>query len=120
MTSPEAHWRAMLAQGQLVLQRTRDGRAIFPPRVAAPGSGDDALEWFASTGTGSVYSFSWVQQRPPKAPYNVALIDLDDGVRVMSRVENVTPDTLHIGLQVEAVIDQSGEAPLLLFRPVGA
>ena len=120
MTSPEAHWRAMLAEGQIVLQRTSDGRAIFPPRVAAPGSGDDALEWFTAKGTGQVYSFSWVQQRAPKEPYNVALIDLDDGVRLMSRVENVTPDTLQIGLRVEVFIDQAGEAPLLLFRPAGA
>lgn len=116
MTSPEAHWRAALAQGQLLLQRAPNGSAIFPPRLAAPGTGE-ALEWFEASGKGNVYSLSWIQRKPPAEAYHVALIDLDEGARLMSRVEDVTPETLSIGMRVEAFVDQDGEAPLLLFRP---
>lgn len=115
MTGPEMQWREALAQGRLLLQRAPDGNVIFPPRLAAPGTGD-TLEWFEASGGGSVYSLSWIQRKPPALPYHVALIDLDEGARLMSRVEGVTPETLAIGMRVEAFVDRGGEAPLLLFR----
>lgn len=118
MTSPATHWREALADGRLLLQRTGDGTAIFPPRLAAPGSGADDLEWIEASGHGTVYTLSWVQRRPPAEPYNVVLVDLDEGARLMSRVEGVTPETLRIGQRVTAFIDGSGEEPLLLFRAV--
>ncbi|KQM21042.1 Zn-ribbon domain-containing OB-fold protein [Novosphingobium sp. Leaf2] len=117
MTSPEAHWREALAQGRLLLQRAPDGSVVFPPRLAAPGTGD-ALEWFEASGAGSVYSLSWIQRKPPAPAYHVALIDLDEGSRLLSRVEGVTPETLAIGMRVEAFVDQGGDVPLLLFRAV--
>lgn len=117
MTGPEAHWRAALAEGRLLLQRTPDGAVVFPPRLAAPGTGE-APEWFEASGRGSVYTLSWISRKPPAEPYHVALIDLDEGARLMSRVEGVTPETLRIGMKVEAYVDRSGEVPLLLFRPV--
>jgi len=113
---PEAYWRAALAEGRFLLQRTGDGRAVFPPRIAAPGSGSDALEWIEASGMGTVYSLSWVQQRPPEPPYNVVLVDLDEGARLMSRVEGAQPDTLRIGQRVSAYIGTDGDAPILLFR----
>ncbi|KMS50538.1 hypothetical protein V474_06905 [Novosphingobium barchaimii LL02] len=116
MTSPASHWREALAQGRFLLQRAGDGSAIFPPRLAAPGSGTDDLEWIEASGLGTVYTLSWVQRRPPAEPYNVALIDLDEGARLMSRVEGMTPETLRIGQRVSAFIDSSGEQPVLLFR----
>ncbi|MEE4452780.1 Zn-ribbon domain-containing OB-fold protein [Novosphingobium resinovorum] len=114
---PEAHWRGALAEGRLLLQRAPDGSAVFPPRLAAPGTGAP-LEWFEASGRGRVYTLSWISRKPPAEPYHVALIDLDEGARLMSRVEGVTPETLAIGMRVEAFVDHDGEAPLLLFRPV--
>jgi uncharacterized OB-fold protein len=117
MSSPETQWRAALAQDRLLLQRGPGGDAVFPPRLASPGSGEP-LEWLEATGLGEVYSFSWISRKPPLDPYHVALIDLDEGARLMSRVDGVDPDTLSIGMRVRAFVDHSGEAPLLLFRPV--
>ncbi|WP_103730880.1 Zn-ribbon domain-containing OB-fold protein [Novosphingobium sp. HII-3] len=117
MSSPEAQWRAALAEGRLLLQRAPDGRVVFPPRLAAPGTGE-VLEWFEASGRGTVYTLSWVNRKPPAEPYNVALIDLDEGARLMSRVEGVTPATLAIGMRVDAFVDQAEGAPLLLFQPV--
>jgi uncharacterized OB-fold protein len=116
MISPASHWRDALAQGRFVLQRQPNGTAIFPPRLAAPGNGKQDLEWIEASGLGRVYTLSWVQRRPPAEPYNVVLIDLEEGARLMSRVVDVTPETLRIGQRVTAFVDDSGEEPLLLFR----
>lgn len=117
MSSPEAHWRAALAEGRFLLQRAPNGSAVFPPRMAAPGSGE-ALEWFEASGRGTVYTHSWINRKPPAQPYNVVVVELAEGARLMSRVEGVTPETLAIGMAVEAFVDVAGETPLLLFRPV--
>lgn len=119
MSGPEAEWRAALAQGRFLVQRAPDGAAVFPPRVASPGGGDEALEWFEPSGRGTVYTFSWIQRRPPAEPYNVAIIELEEGVRLMSRVENVDPATLAIGMPVEAFVGSRDDEPILLFRPAG-
>jgi uncharacterized OB-fold protein len=117
MTSPATHWREALVQGRFLLQRQRNGAVIFPPRLAAPGDGAQDLEWIEASGLGRVYTLSWVQRRPPAEPYNVALIDLDEGARLMSRVVDVTPETLRIDQRVAAFVDRSGDEPVLLFRP---
>jgi uncharacterized OB-fold protein len=108
-------WRRALSEGLILLQRVdgENGALVFPPRVTAD---DGEVQWVPSQGLGTVYSITIVRPRPPEAPYNVALIDLDEGVRMMSRVEGLPPEDVHIGMRVRAEIVQ-GEDPLLLFRP---
>ena len=102
-----------------MLQRAiSSGTVFFPPRIAEPGSGDTDLEWIETMGMGTVYSLTWVSQRPPAEPYNVVLIDLDEGARLMSRVDGATPDTLRIGSRVRAQIIEEAAAPLLIFTPL--
>ena len=100
-----------------MLPREADsGRYIFPPRVAAPGSGA-SWEWSEASGRGTVYSVSIVHPRPPEQPYNVVLVDLAEGPRLMSRVEGVAPDAVTIGMAVTARIAITADGPLLLFDP---
>lgn len=114
--SPETVWREALAEGRLMLQRTRSGGAIiFPPRLMEPGSGDDDLEWIEASGLGTVYSVTIIHPKPPAATYNVVLVDLDEGARLMSRV--VGDGAVTIGLRIRAMIDRNGDEPLLLFEP---
>jgi uncharacterized OB-fold protein len=116
---PEAIWRDALAQGRFLLQRAESsGTVFFPPRISEPGSGDTDLEWIEASGMGTVYSMTVVSQKPPALPFNVVLVDLDEGARLMSRVDGVTPDSLHIGMRVRAKIIQEGDAPLIVFTPV--
>ena len=114
MTSPETYWREALADGRLLLQRaTGSGATFFPPRMIEPGTGETDIEWIEASGLGTVYSVTIINQKPPAEPYNVVLVDLDEGPRVMSRVEgSVAPP---IGLRVRARIDQ-GDEPILLFE----
>jgi uncharacterized protein len=55
----------------------------------------------ASAPTGVVYATT-VVHRPDEDPYNVCLVDLDEGARVMGRVEGLAPTDVTIGLRVQA------------------
>ena len=117
MSGPSAEWDVALAEGRFLLQRPVGGGAtVFPPRAFAPGTGAE-LEWFEASGHGTVYSATWIQRKPPEPPYNVVLVDLAEGTRMMGRVEGVTPETLQIGMAVKARII-AGESPMIVFDPV--
>lgn len=116
---PSARWREALGEGRFLIQRSRrDGSHVFPPRVAAPGSGADDLEWVEAKGLGTVHSVTVVRPRPPAEPYAIVLVDLDEGVRMMSRVEGVAPEEVAIGMRVRARIAASEGGPLLVFDPL--
>lgn len=119
--SPERQHFDWLRQGRLRLQVcTSCDRAIFYPRSLCPLCGQPGLEWRDATGRGTVHSTT-VVRRPAKAggDYNVALIDLDEGVRMMSRVDGVDPDRVAIGDRVQArILPAEGEGdPLAVFVP---
>jgi len=99
-----------------MLQRSHaSGNYVFYPRVAEPVTGARDLEWVEASGRGTVHATTVVRARPPQPPYNVALVDLDEGPRVMSRVEGISPDAVHIGMKVQARIGQQDDKPILLF-----
>ncbi|WP_059412247.1 Zn-ribbon domain-containing OB-fold protein [Cupriavidus basilensis] len=105
---------ASLARGSFVMPRCADcGRWHFFPRVLCPHCGSDALAWQAPSGGATVYSTTTV--RRPEGDYNVSLIDLDEGPRMMSRVAGVAPDAVRIGMRVRARIAQEAAGPLLEF-----
>lgn len=114
---PEAHWRAALREGRFLLQRCGGGSYIFPPRTMAPGSGSDDLEWVVASGQGTVYSVTVISPKPPLEPYNVVLVDLAEGPRVMSRIEGIAAAEVKIGMSVQARIAADNGAPILLFDP---
>ena len=76
---PEAQFRAYLAQGRFMIQRSKStGAHVFYPRVAAPGTGEADLEWVEASGEGTVYATTVVRNRPEKGgDYNVAPGDED-------------------------------------------
>ena len=117
-THPEAEYRGHLAAGRFMLQRSRgNGGFVFPPRVAQPGSGATDLEWVEASGLGTVYSSTTVRQKPPAADYNVALIDLAEGPRMMSRVVGVSPGAATIGMPVRSRIVVENDVSLVEFYP---
>ncbi|HVX18241.1 MAG TPA: OB-fold domain-containing protein [Acidimicrobiales bacterium] len=75
------------------------------PRDFCPGCLGTDLEWRPSAGTGRVYAVT-VEHRPQdprladRAPYAVALIDLDDGIRMMANVVEVDPASVAVGASV--------------------
>jgi uncharacterized OB-fold protein len=86
--------------------------------VAEPLTGTTSLEWVESSGRGVVYATTVVRTKPPAEPYNVALIDLDEGPRLTSRVVGIAPGDVKIGMKVKAKIDVSAKPALLVFEPL--
>lgn len=116
VTSPEAHWRAALADGRFLIQRDmQDGRAFFPPRLAGPEG--QTLEWIEACGRGTVYSVTVIHPRPPQEPYDVVLVDLEEGARIMSRVSGIDPGDVTIGIPVTAQIATTDEGAQIVFHP---
>lgn len=100
-----------------MIQRVLEsGETIFYPRAVAPRTGE-ALEWVEASGRGVVYSTTVVRKRPPEPSYNVALIDLEEGPRMMSRVDGVAADAVRIGMVVQARIVTENELPMIVFEP---
>ncbi len=117
---PEAIFRAHLAEGRFMIQRSAStGFHVFYPRVMMPCSGEADLEWVEASGEGTVYATTVTRRRPEKGgDYNVALIDLAEGPRMMVRVTGIDPEAVTIGLKVRAKIDELNGAPAVLFEPV--
>jgi uncharacterized OB-fold protein len=113
---PEEEYRTHLAAGRFMLLRSRvTGKHLFYPRIAAPGTGCRELEWVAASGRGEVYATTVVRPKPPQSPYNVALIALSEGPRMMSRVEGIDPEEVRIGMAVQARIAVEEGSPLVVF-----
>jgi uncharacterized protein len=98
--SPLTTYQRHLDRGELAYQWSVDAnRAVFYPRVICPYTGSERLEWRLSAGLGTVYATTVTHPREG-APYNVALIDVDEGFRLMSRVEDIAPEDVRIGMRV--------------------
>ena len=80
-------------------------RPFWYPRDVCPGCLGHAIEWRPATGAGQVYAVS-VQhapgpgRRPDDGPYAVALVDLAEGVRVMTNVVGCPPEDVTVGMAV--------------------
>lgn len=116
-----------LADHKLLIQRCADCKTLrVPPR---PMCGNcQSLKWesIESTGRGTVYSFV-MPQYPPlpflQYPYVVALIELEEGVRIVSNLCDIEPAAIEVGLPVEVfyekfeAIPSGDELVLHQFRP---
>ena len=80
-------------------------RPFWYPREVCPRCLGDAIEWREASGTGEVHAVS-VQHRPgpmrdPAAgPYAVALVELTEGVRIMTNIVGCEPDAVTVGMAV--------------------
>jgi len=113
----DQQYRQALAQGHFQIQRcTACNQAVFYPRMICPHCGASALQWETPSGRGTVYSTTVVRRKAEAGgDYNVALIDLEEGVRMMSRVEGIAPDAVRIGMPVRAEVRQQQDQGLVVF-----
>ena len=105
--SPLAIFRSYCDKGQLAYQ-VSDEKAFFYPRLIAPGTGSTDFTWEVSKGMGTVYATTTLFPRGGK-PYDVSIIDLDEGFRMMSRVEGIDPLEVEIGTRVKVRMIPSSE-----------
>ena len=118
-------WESVRAHAMRLQRCNACGRWIFYPRGLCPHCFSDDLAWEPVAGTGVVHAFTIVHRHPSPAfqaaiPYVVALIELDEGARLLSNLVEVAPDpaAVRVGLPVEVVYDDiTPEVTLPKFRP---
>ncbi len=116
-------WAAAKERKFLIRHCNLCGRNHFYPRHYCPHCWSDHCEWRPASGHGRIYSYTVIHHNdaPPFSatlPYIVALIDLDENVRVTSNIVECTPEVVHVGMPVEVVFEHvSDEVTLPQFRP---
>ena len=114
---PALVYRRYLESGVLAFQRCAGcGEAVFYPRVLCPLCGGNDLTWETSSGRGVIYATTAVHRRDGD-PYNVVLVDLEEGFRMMSRVDGVPAERVEVGTRVMLRVDGEGDGPVPVFVP---
>jgi uncharacterized protein len=121
--TPETqHFWDGTARGELLLQRCRDCKTIyFPPQPFCPSCSSDDVEVVRASGRGSLSSYVINQRAAPgfEAPYVIAVVELEEGPRLLTNLVGVEPDPqlLPLDLPLEAVFESFGDVRLPFFRP---
>lgn len=116
LTAP--YWEAA-ARGELLLQECSDcGRCWHPPQPCCPSCQGFEYVWRPTQGGGVVYSFTIVHHAThlafnDKIPYLVALIELPEGVRIVSTVRNCPISEVRVGMPVRVMFRDSGAGIVL-------
>lgn len=117
-------WDAARAH-RLVLQHCQAcNKPIFYPRAACPHCGSERLGWQDASGKGKIYSFTTVLSNAPSPfiadmPYVVAVVELAEGVRMLSNIVQCDPQQLRCEQPVEVVFERlNDEFTLPKFRPL--
>lgn len=122
----EAYWEAAQENQLLVPECETCEATYFPPRVACPHCLSAETTLRESTGTGTVYSYSVVRGdlhpvMGDRAPYPIALVDLDDGPTLLSTLVDCDIDDIEVGMPVtvtyRALTEEDFRFPV--FEPVG-
>ena len=116
--SMSSQYQAALDAGQFHIQRCKAcAKAIFYPRELCPHCGSDQLAWEQPSGKGTVYSTTVIRRKAEAGgDYNVVLVDLAEGPRMMSRVEGLAPADVKIGMTVKAEVIQHNGKGLVVFK----
>jgi len=118
----QAAHQAALDDGRFLIQRcSACGKHVYFPRELCPHCGSDDLGWVQPEGRGTVHAVTTVRRKPEAGgDYNVSLVDLDEGVRLMSRVEGTAPSAVKIGQRVRARVAVTEGRGIVLFDLEGA
>ena len=115
-------WDGLKREELLIPRCLRCRQFHFYPRSICPHCFSDQLEWVKVSGRGTLYSYT-VCYKPAhpafvdSVPYNIAIVELDEGVRLMSSVV-CDHDALEVGMPLEVVFDQvTDEVIVPRFRP---
>jgi uncharacterized OB-fold protein len=115
-------WRAA-SEGVLLVPRCAEcDRTFWHPRPRCPYCGSRRVGWIPGSGRGTLHTFTVVRQSADpyfatRLPYAVGIVELDEGVRIMSNIVETPLQALRIGMRVEAIFEAAGaEIAIPLFR----
>jgi len=110
---------------ELTLQRCRNCGQLRNPSPICQKCLSMESEWVTVTGRGRLYTWVVVYQRyhpgfAQETPYNVAIVELDEGPRLVTNIIGCQNEALRIGMEVEVTFDDvTDEITLPRFRPMG-
>jgi hypothetical protein len=101
----EPFWEAA-RNGKLMIQYDPVVKKYqFYPRSISIFTGRKNLEWREVSGKGTLYSFTDIHVAPPGfedlAPYMIGVIELDEGVRMMTPLQGITMDDAQLGMRMK-------------------
>jgi uncharacterized OB-fold protein len=119
------YWAAA-ARGELLIQTCDScGNNQFYPRAVCTTCGQTP-RWLQASGDGTVYTFTIVRQHGmspfrEEVPYVIAMIDLAEGPRLMSRITDCDVDDVHVGMAVKAyLVPAAPDIGVHYWRPAAA
>jgi uncharacterized OB-fold protein len=114
-------------EGRLPIRRCRDcGKAHFYPRPFCPSCWSTNVVWEDASGRATLYTYSIIYQNdlppfPERIPYVAAVVDLEEGPRMMTNVVDCEFDALRVGMALEVTFRQeTDDITLPVFRPAVA
>jgi uncharacterized OB-fold protein len=109
---------------KLLIQRCDEClKFVMYPKLYCPYCLSPKLKWVNATGKGKIYSFSTVQSYAPTefagdVPYVVGIVELEEGVRMMSNIVEIPPEKVKCDMPVQVVFDDvTKEVTLPKFKP---
>ena len=113
----QMYWEG-LAQGELRIQRCDTcSRHVFYPRAICPHCFWDQLSWITATGKGTIYSYTVVHQAygpyADEVPFVIAIVELEEGVRMMTRIVGAPREQVTIGAPVHVTFVTPSEGVTL-------
>jgi uncharacterized OB-fold protein len=119
------YWEAARARRLLIRRCRACGEAHFYPRPFCPGCWSDDVAWEEASGRATLYTHSTVYRNdlPPfveRVPYVAAVVDLEEGPRMMTELVGTEPDDVRIGMPLAVEFrDLTDEVTVPVFRPAG-
>ena len=117
LTQP--YWDAAREHKLVVQQCNSCSHRLFPPGANCPKCGSADLAWTEMSGKGSIYTFT-IAHRPPhpvlaaQCPLAIAVIELDEGPRLMSNVVGCDPADLRVDLPVRVAFEPIDDSDIVL------
>lgn len=108
---------------ELMLMRCRScGVWRMPSRPRCPDCWSTETEWAKASGRGTLYSFGIMHQKFPgfadDVPYNYAVVELEEGPRIISNIVGTANEALRVDMPVRAVFDDvADDTTLVRFTP---
>lgn len=116
-------WRAA-AEGRLLLQFCASCRLfVYYPRPFCPSCLHEELEWREASGRGRVYTYTVVRRAATpafadKVPYVLAIVELEEGPRIVTNIVGCRPEDVAVGMPVRASFERySDDVGLIFFQP---
>ncbi len=100
-------------------------QVVFYPRKHCTNCGSSMLEWHVSAGEGVIYSFTVIRRNGHPyfssiVPYVVALVDMDEGFRMMTNIVQTAPENVRIGQRVRVFWEDYDTVSLPMFVQLDA